>query len=54
MYAVEDSEHQELFSVYYWIGDVADIKYIWAYTQEEADNKGLEMGLDVFDNSNMI
>ena len=53
MYQVEEQQYQELFSVYYWIGDMADIKYIWAYSQDEADAKGREQGLDVFESDNL-
>ena len=53
MYQLEDKESREVFSVYYHVGDMLHIKYISAYTQEEADSKGRDMGLDVVD-SDMI
>lgn len=54
-YQVEiERDTLEVFSVYYWIGEMAQIKYISAYDQEEADSKGRDMGLDVFDNEAMM
>ena len=54
-YQVEiERDTLEVFSVYYWIGETAHIKYISAYDQEEADSKGRDMGLDVFDNEEMM
>lgn len=53
MYQIEEKDTLEVFSVYYWVGETAHIKYISAYTQDEADEKCRDLGLDVFDNSSM-
>ena len=53
-YQVEiERDTLEVFSVYYWIGEMAHIKYISAYDQEEADSKGRDRGLDVVDSDMM-
>ena len=53
MYQVEERDALEIFSVYYWVGESAHITYISAYTQEEADDKARDQGLDVFEESNL-
>ena len=55
VYQVEiERDTLEVFSVYYHEGDMLCIKYISAYDQEEANSKGRDMGLDVFDNEAMM
>ena len=47
MYQVEEKDNREVFSVYYHEGDMLCITYITAYTQEEANEIGIDRGLSV-------